>query len=833
MDKKRCPGERPGQKTGGVFSSSSDSNHTAETPDLSTESSFQKAQPDRAEIRRAIDLIRPSGVVEVRGIKGKATAAGYFDEDHHGHAVSAAEKLNRQGFAVYVPLNPINPQLMGRYCNRIEARPTSTAKDSDVLRREWLLIDCDPVRPSGTSATREQLNAARQIITDIQFDLDLEGWPEPVVALSGNGYHLIYKIDLPNDQESAELVKAVLKTLADRYSSDAVQVDQSVWNAARITKLYGTVANKGDHTAATPHRLSRVLSTPKTLHAVTAEQLRALVPERDPLAALAAAQPSWDGGSFDLEAFIEDGLKIEYERDIHDGRTRYKLSHCPFNSDHGRGEAAIFQDPSGKLGFKCFHDSCADKSWRDVRELVQSDTLYAGSAELCGELPEAFTDTRVAEFFARSFSDRCRWCPEMGKYLLYDGTRWTTGTPGGPYPLFKKMLNNLYGHVRSLADGAQRQTAIKALATLEGHRKQQTVLDAAAVVPEMIIGQEQLDADPMRLNCRNGTVDLCTGELCSHSSYDLITRLVNIDFDPTASCPTFLNFLGRVMDGNQGLIDYLQRFVGYCLTGKTSEQVLVFMHGHGANGKTTFANVLEWLLGDFAATAGADLLMHRDGRGATNDLAALRGRRLVKVSEFDDGERLAEAQIKTLTGGDRINCRFLYQEFFEYTPQFKILLLGNYKPKIRGRDYGIWRRIHLVPFAVTIPESDRDPDLADKLRVELPGILAWAVCGCLEWQRVGLAPPAEVQNAVEDYKAAEDVFGEWLQDCCDLGAQYRASASELLNSFVGFSNWRAISTQRFGKMLRDGGFAKVKSHGAIFWEGLQVSEISNEIEDWK
>lgn len=436
-----------------------------------------------------------------------------------------------------------------------------------------------------------------------------------------------------------------------------------------------------------------------------------------------------------------------------------------------------------------------------------------------GDIPKAVTDTRIAELFANQYRNELRWLHEARKWLKYDGRRWCTDTPGGPFPDFKVMIRNLYEKARQIPDDTQRQTILKALVTLEGHKKQETVLAAASVVPSMIVNNSQLDHEPMALNCLNGTLDLTTGRLRQHTPEDFITRLVDINYDQGAQCPEFLKFLAKVLDGKQDLIDYLQRFVGYCLTGKTTEQVLLFLYGTGANGKTTLANTIEKLLGDFSTTADRALLMHRDNTKGSNDLAGLKGARLVKVSELNDGERLDEAAVKTMTGGDKVSCRFLYGEYFDYLPAFKILLLGNYKPKVRGRDNGIWRRIHLLPFNVTIPPEERDPELMAKLQAELPGVLAWAVRGCIEWQRGGLKPPPEVREEIEAYRKAEDIFSQWVQEHCITGEGHRATASSLLESFKVFSGWRNITPTKFGRLLAEAGFANEKS-GKSLWVGI-------------
>lgn len=438
---------------------------------------------------------------------------------------------------------------------------------------------------------------------------------------------------------------------------------------------------------------------------------------------------------------------------------------------------------------------------------------------------DQFSDMRMAAAFAQMFKASIRYWPEIGKWLIFDGRRWTTDAPGGAFPFIRRMIEDLYQEALAREFGLRAET-LKAISKLEAHPRQETILAAARARPELIVNAADLDQHPMLLTCNNGTIDLTTGTLKPHKADDFVTRMTPITYDTCEECPLFMKFLNRIFDGNEDVIGYLQRFAGYCLTGMTAEQILLFFYGLGCNGKSVLANMLGALMGDYSSTAGSDLLMARDNRSATNDVAALRGSRFVKVSEFDDGERLAEAQIKTLTGGDSVSCRFLYQEHFSYVPTYKILLIGNHRPKIRGSDHGIWRRLHLINFGVTIPEEERDPHLQDKLMAELPGILAWAVQGCLEWQKIGLAAPEEIKAAVDEYRKSEDVFNQWLDDCCLRGDHMITPAADLLKSFVDFSKWRGTTSKKLGQMLSDSGFTKEKA-GTIRWRGLGLIETTS------
>jgi hypothetical protein len=323
--------------------------------------------PDRTAVRAALAvLFEPSDVIELRALpKGrKRTDAGYFDGQHRDGLADHAARLSGQGAATYITLNPVDPQLLGRYSNRVQDYADATTTDAQIIRRRWLLIDVDPVRPAKTSSTDAQLEAARVKANSIHTWLKKQGWPAPVVGMSGNGYHLLYAIDLPNDEEATTLVKGALLALADRFDDAQIKVDKSVFNAARICKLYGTVASKGDHTDTAPHRLSTLLKTPPRV-VVTPEQLKALAP----VAAVLATPAKRPGSTFSLEDFLtRHGL--EFTADRHGDSERFKLAVCPFNAEHGHGQAAMFRQSSGKLGFKCQHDSCSGKTWADVRALL-------------------------------------------------------------------------------------------------------------------------------------------------------------------------------------------------------------------------------------------------------------------------------------------------------------------------------------------------------------------------------------------------------------------------------------------------------------------------------
>jgi putative DNA primase/helicase len=339
---------------------------------------------------------------------------------------------------------------------------------------------------------------------------------------------------------------------------------------------------------------------------------------------------------------------------------------------------------------------------------------------------------------------------------------------------------------------------------------------------------DSFDSDPMLLNCQNGTLDLRTLDLRHHRPADRITKQTGAPYDATASCPLWLKFLDRIMDHDQDMIAFLQRAAGYSLTGDTTEHAFMFLYGTGRNGKSTFTETLGAMLGDYAGRVRSDTLLTKRDSAIPNDLAGLAGARFVVASELPEGRRLDEPLIKDLTGGDTVRVRFLHREFFEFRPQAKIWMFGNHRPQVRGTDEGMWSRVRLIPFAVTIPEAERDPKLAQRLRGELPGILAWAVDGCLAWQSGGLKPPAKVLAATSAYRADQDAIGQFLAECCTADPAATIRAGQLYDVYKTWAGSEAVSQTELGRRLADRGFEKGKATGGTrVWRGLRLIDLTD------
>ena len=362
----------------------------------------------------------------------------------------------------------------------------------------------------------------------------------------------------------------------------------------------------------------------------------------------------------------------------------------------------------------------------------------------------------------------------------------------------------------------------------ESEARRRAMVSSSKALEGIPIQPEELDQEPWLLNVTNGTLDLNTGELREHRREDLITKLAPVNYDPKATCPIWEEFLDKIMDGNQNLIRYLQKAAGYALTGSTKEQCLFFLYGLGANGKSTFLNIIREMMGEYAKQTTSETFMVKKGDHISCDIADLKGARFVAADEVENGRRLAEVLVKQITGGDRVKARFLYGQLFEYDPEYKIFLAANHKPVIRGTDNAIWRRIRLIPFTVQIPEPEQDKELLDKLKAELPGILNWAITGCLEWINGNLNPPQEVKDATNDYRVDMDILSDFFEDRCIIEEGASVKVGELYKAYTDWGEKagekKLLSSSDFGTKMEERGFPvnRKGKGGSRFRVGLRL-----------
>ena len=415
------------------------------------------------------------------------------------------------------------------------------------------------------------------------------------------------------------------------------------------------------------------------------------------------------------------------------------------------------------------------------------------------------TDTGNAERLIDQHGDDLRYVHPWGKWLVWDGTRWKPDASGEIERRARETVRAIYAEAES-ADGKDERKAIArhAVGSESRSRIDAMIALARSMVP---VAPDDLDADPWLLNAANGTIDLRSGELRDHRREDLITKQAPVDYDPDAEAPTFESFLARILPPKP-LRGFLQRAVGYAAAGVVREEVLPILYGKGANGKTTLTGVFLDALGDYAMQAPKDMLMIRRGEHPT-ELADLYGKRFVVCMENEEGRRLAESLVKALTGREHIRARRMREDFWEFAPTHTVFLGTNHRPEVRGTDHAIWRRIKELPFEVVIPDAEQDTELAEKLREELPGVLAWIVRGCLEYQRNGLQEPAEVKDATKGYKADMDVLAAFFGDRCVIHPKAAVPATPL---YRAYQEWCAESGEtqatqtRFGGRLKERGF---------------------------
>ena len=811
-----------------------------------------------------LNLFCGEGITEIRcldaGGRKKKTDSGYFDDFGKASKFIQQYVQDKRTKGVYFVLNEVPTELLARAANRFEEFATVTTSDKVITSRRWLHVDCDPIRPSGISSTNQQVQQSIERAAGVAEWMRSQGLCEPITAMSGNGAHLHFPICLPNDPDSLALIAGVLGTLKAMFSDDAVSINTTVSNAAGICRLYGTIARMGDSTEDRPHRMARLLSVPDYLRHGTGEvcnvdALRAVAamsdetksPNGKPVVSTSQPETSGMRPRVLLDAYLQDNgieFKIEPDGDV----TKYMIE-CPFNPEHT--SAYIGQFDSGAVFFKCSDNSCVNKNWQSVkrklgkpkgihydppkkdrREKEYSRPVAGDGQELPATGERSYDNTDLndignAQHYATNYENDLRYCAAWKKWLVWDGCRWKIDDEGRPLKLAKELVHTMFNDAIELRGGevfkhvceTARLSRLNALITLAG--------------PELPIRVDELDQDGWILNCRNGVVDLKSGELKPHDRTKGITKLCPTEFNLDAESPVWNQFLHDVFNGDKDLISFVQRLFGYYLSGDVSEQKLALFYGTGANGKSTLLNAFMDTIGpDYTMQSMPDFLMEKKIESHPTEKASLFGKRFVSCVETDASRKLAESTVKMLTGGERIMARRMKEDFWEFDPTHKLVLCTNHKPIISGTDHGMWRRLLLVPFLQRFDGERQDKQLPEKLKAESAGILAWAVRGCLEWQRIGLNPPASVTGATEDYRSSEDIFGRFIADCCVVT---KAGAVPFKHLYARLEQWTndggdfLPNKKAVGIWLEENGFEKYSANGRHY-RGLMLRETSSEVD---
>lgn len=468
---------------------------------------------------------------------------------------------------------------------------------------------------------------------------------------------------------------------------------------------------------------------------------------------------------------------------------------------------------------------------------VPTDGQLATVTPIEGKRPKIvidnLTDTGNAELLAAAHAAHLRYCPEMGRWLSWDGTCWTVNVDDSA------ALTAARGVISALDPTLSKDHAKHKLKSLS-----RTALEAMVALarrdPAMRIGLDRLDADPHALNTPAGIVDLRTGVLSEHNPHGWHTKTAGVGYSRELPAPRWHRFLHTTFGGDADLIRYVQRLAGYAAIGEVSEHIMPFLHGGGQNGKSVLLDVLLAVLGDYALAAPATFLLAGQTKHET-EIARLNGARLVVCSEVNKDSRFDEAKLKLLTGGDKLTGRFMHKDFFDFVPTHTLILAGNHQPEVSAGGHSFWRRLRLVPFRHEVPAGERNPNLARELvDNEGPAILAWIVAGAVDMLTNGLGEPTTVAAATEEYAEQEDGLKRFLDECCHLGSTWtvKTKTSAVLARYQRWAREngeRDMNSRTFGRELANRfGIKRIKSNGVPFYEGLAlVAEDDSAKNGWQ
>jgi putative DNA primase/helicase len=466
-----------------------------------------------------------------------------------------------------------------------------------------------------------------------------------------------------------------------------------------------------------------------------------------------------------------------------------------------------------------------------MRETIGDESIYLRIMELKKgkiQLTDATNAERLVNEFGRDIKYNAAW----KKWVVWNGKYWEIDESGAlVHEKGLETIRNIYEELAKTDDYRERIEIENFAMKCENVRRREAMVKTAQYISNMNIVSDGLDTNPWLLNVRNGTIDVLTGEFREHRQEEMITKIANVEYDPAADCPMWKNFIREIMNYKTELITFLQTAAGWALTGNIQEQTMFILYGSGANGKTTFLNTIMHLLGDYATATPTESFMKKNSDQNTNDIARLRGTRFVTTTEAEQGRRLSEPLIKKITGNDQMTARFLYGEYFNFTPTFKIFMATNHKPVIKGTDHGIWRRIKLIPFTTTIPDEKQDKNLEEKLKQEASGILNWLLEGTARWRREGLQAPSAILNATDEYRGEMDVIGNFLKERAVQGIAYSIRIREFYKAYAEWcddNNEHAVSERFFSMRLKEMGYEQTRTSEARFWAGLGLLAMGNE-----
>jgi len=453
------------------------------------------------------------------------------------------------------------------------------------------------------------------------------------------------------------------------------------------------------------------------------------------------------------------------------------------------------------------------------------------------------TDMGNAERLAERYGHAIRYCYDRKHWLVWSGKVWEWDIGAKVSILAKLTVRSIYHEAGDEDDKDRRSDIVTHAKRSESDHRISAMINLAQSEPGIPIQVTDLDNNLWLLNCLNGTIDLKTGKLLPHNKDDLSTVIIPVEYSPDAKCPLWVNFIEWATGGDKELATYIQRAMGYTLTGDITEEVAFFIYGLGNNGKTTLTMTFRKLMAGYAERLDADDLMVKDrkvGGAPKEGIANLLKKRYALGSEVRDGRRLDVGQLKDMTGGETMKARHLYEREFEFMPTHKLWLYGNKKPTIRDTSLAVWRRVKLIEFKQTVPDDKIDRKLGQRLEAELPGILAWLIQGCLDWQHRGFNEPTVVRDATEAYRHEQDILGDFIEDCCSMevtGAVPKGELREQYETWCKDNKIDVLFPRQFRASLIERGVTDYRGGGGKhYWKGIKLlteDELKEKLESDK
>ena len=805
-------------------------------------------------------------------IRKGATVLGYFN--NKAKAARVIKLLDKdKAKIICVTLNKISPDLLARSKNRLQnGGSVKGSKVSEVTQYKFLFIDFDPIRLSDISSNKTEKLEAKKSVKKVMNYLGNIGWPDPLLADSGNGYHLLFRVDMSNTSENSQILEKVLMIMSSKFSNDKVDIDKSVSNPNRLIKVYGVKARKGDPTDDRPHRRSKIINEPTKTRILSKNKLLSFIKINteksiENKTTKSATKENCKNLSVQNKTAIkvknflkENNIGIREEK-IWKSDIFIVLENCIFDPSHQKKDSGIGIKESGAIYYHCFHNSCKHRKWKDVVNLFNNTNISDNKVNIKKKFNDALIDDEQgdARLFIDNFRGNFAYIWQKKAWYEFNGNIWQLDTSNNvrtavgqiskqyfneAIRLEKKIDKLLYSpSKKELNQISQLKERGKKLNTL---RRRDNVLSLAKDGLESLGKDESIwNRKKDLIGVSNGVLNIRTGKLMEGNAQDFINIELPVDWAGINAKPKkFKKFLMTSFEGNIEIINFLQRLFGYVLSGKNTENIFVIFYGEkGRNGKTTLSNIMSRVFGPLSAPIRTEILMKssfvESGSAHNAGIASLMGKNLVFASESDRRVRIDEARVKQLTGSDPISVRAPYQkEAIVYHPQHTLFLLTNELPKINSRDNAIWNRILAVEFPISFVDNPVlpheklvDKSLLEKLIKEKSEILAWVVRGYRKYLKYGLNPPAEVLKTTKKYRNDQDTVGRFLKERCKVNRKlksWKVQAQEIQEEFAEWQKEENISYEdclsknKLSDNLIEMGFKRVNIKRKRYYKGLKI-----------